>query len=172
MDGNGLIHIYTGDGKGKTTAAVGLACRAAGAGQKVLIVQFLKGSDTAELASLKLLNIRVERGDVKKFIPYMTPDELTDCKAQQEECFKTAKDNMEKYDLVVLDEIIGAVSMNMIELEALIELINSKPETTELVMTGRDAQKELVELADYVSEIKCIKHPYEKGVKARKGIEY
>jgi cob(I)alamin adenosyltransferase len=172
MDGNGLVQIYTGDGKGKTTAAIGLACRAVGVGQKVLIVQFLKGSDTGELESLKILGIKVERGNVKKFIPYMTQDELTDCKKQQENCFQTAKENMGGFDLVVLDEIIGAVAMNMIDMEAVVELIKSKPKTTELVLTGRGAPDELVNLADYVSEIKCIKHPFEKGVKARKGIEF
>jgi cob(I)alamin adenosyltransferase len=172
MDSNGLIHIYTGEGKGKTTAAIGLACRAAGVGQKVLIVQFLKGSDTGELASLKMLGIKVERGDVKKFIPYMTQDELTDCKKQQENCFKIAKDNMDKFDLLVLDEIIGAVSMNMIDMEAVVKLIQNKPKTTELVLTGRGSPDELVGLADYVSEIKCIKHPFQKGIKARKGIEF
>jgi cob(I)alamin adenosyltransferase len=172
MNEKGLVHIYTGNGKGKTTAAIGLACRAAGSGKKVMIVQFLKGSSTSELVSLKALGVKVVRGDVKKFISNMSEQEINDCKSRQHECFKIACDDMGKFDLVVLDEIIVAVSHKMIELNSLIEMINNKPESTELVLTGRGAPEALVDLADYVSDIKCIKHPFTKGIKARKGIEY
>jgi len=168
----GLIHIYTGEGKGKTTAAVGLACRAAGAGKKVLVVQFLKGRETGELASLSALGIRVVRSDVQKFIKAMNGDELAGCKIKQEACFRAALENMTGYDLIVLDEIIGAVSAGMIGIETLIGLIKNKPESTELVLTGRGAPEALVELANYVSEVRCIKHPFAKGIKARKGIEF
>lgn len=172
MDEKGLVHIYTGDGKGKTTAAIGLACRAAGSGKKVMIVQFLKGRDTGELTSLKTLGVRVVRSDVKQFISHMNEREISDCKTGQQECFKIAREDMGNFDLVVLDEIMIAVSHKIIELELLIEMIKNKPQSTELVLTGRGAPKALVDLADYVSDIKCVKHPFTNGVKARKGIEY
>ncbi len=168
----GLVHIYTGDGKGKTTAAMGLACRAVGAGLKVLVVQFLKGRDTGELSSLKKLGIPVLRTEVTKFISYMTDAERADCKKQQEACFVEAKKQLAAYDLVVFDEIIGAVAAQMLSLEEVLACVQNKPAGTELVLTGRNAPKELVDLADYVSEIKGVKHPFAKGIKARKGIEF
>ena len=169
---SGLIHIYTGDGKGKTTAALGLALRAKGAGLKVLIVQFLKGRDTGELVPLRILEIPVIRSDVKKFIPDMNHDELEQCKAGQRQCFQEVYKKAVDYDLVVLDEIFGAVSTGMINKDELLRFVRSKPESTELVMTGRDAPEELIGLADYVSEIRNIRHPYEKGIQAREGIEF
>ena len=172
MREKGLIHLYTGDGKGKTTAAVGLACRAAGCGKKVLVLQFLKGQKTGELASLSMLGIRVVRSETKKFIPYMDEQELEQCRVDQVECLKAARADMDNYDLVVLDEVIGAVTSGTLTLSSIIDLVKNKPEHTELVLTGRDAPKELVELADYVSEISCIKHPYTQGIVAREGIEY
>lgn len=168
----GLIHIYTGDGKGKTTAAIGLACRAAGAGKRVLVAQFLKGRDTGELVSLEKLGIPVLRTDVKKFVFAMTDEEKADCKAGQTGCLDRARAAMPDYDLVVLDEIFGAVSTGMVELGAVESLVRGKPAALELVLTGRGAPASLVELADYVSEIRCVRHPYERGVKARQGIEY
>ncbi|MFT9056488.1 MAG: cob(I)yrinic acid a,c-diamide adenosyltransferase [Ethanoligenens sp.] len=172
MPEKGLIHIYTGNGKGKTTAAMGLACRAAGAGLRVLIAQFLKGRDTGELVSLKTLGIPVMRTDVKKFIPYMDAAERANCKASQEHCFREACAQMGNFDLVILDEIIGATAAGMIELDELLNCVKSKPSQTELVLTGRNAPQALIDCADYVSEIQCIKHPYENGVQARKGIEF
>lgn len=170
--GKGLIHLYTGDGKGKTTAALGLAMRAKGAGLKVLIAQFLKGRDTGELEPLRQLAIPVIRSDVTKFIPYMNPEELETCKKEQQQCFEEVCEKAEKFELIVLDEIIGAVSTGMIEKSELLRFIKNKPEQTELVLTGRDAPGELVELADYVSDIRCVKHPYHQGVQARRGIEF
>lgn len=172
MTEKGLVHIYTGNGKGKTTAAIGLACRAAGAGKRVLIAQFLKGRDTGELASLKILGIKMLRTDVKKFVPYMTEEERTECKAGQESCFRAICGLLADYDLVVLDEILGAISMKMVGLEDVVNLIQDKPDSVELVLTGRGAPNELIALADYVSDIQCVKHPYEKGIQARRGIEF
>lgn len=172
MQTKGLVHIYTGDGKGKTTAAMGLACRAAGAGLRVLIAQFLKGRDTGELVSLKKLGIPVLRTDVKKFIPYMSEEEKAACKVGQENCFQEVCSQMEQYDLVVLDEALGAATMGMLNMNALLDCVRNKPQTTELVLTGRDAPQALIDCADYVSDIHCIKHPYEKGTPARKGIEF
>lgn len=169
----GLVHIYTGDGKGKTTAAVGLAVRCAGAGNRVLLVQFLKGQPTAELEPLKKLGIDILRSDsVKKFIPYMTEEEKRACKEAQQSCLRRAVGSMSEYDMVVLDEIMAAVSTGMIDCGEVVNLITKRPTHTELVLTGRDVAPELEALADYISEIRAVRHPYEKGITARKGIEY
>lgn len=173
MDGMGLMHIYCGDGKGKTTAAVGLAVRASGAGLKVMFVQFLKGSETGELEPLKRLGVTVVRSEgVKKFIPYMTPEELYECRREQQGCLEAAENGDGTYDLIVLDEALGAVETGMIELGELTRFAESRPKGLELVLTGRKAPPELFGLADYVSEIKAVKHPYDRGVTARRGIEY
>lgn len=168
----GLIHIYTGNGKGKTTAALGLAVRAKGAGLKVLIAQFLKGRDTGELESLRKLGIPVIRSDMRKFIPYMSPDELKKCKTEQGRCFEDVRREAGSYDLVVLDEIFGAISTGMIDESEAAQFVRNKPEQTEIVLTGRNAPDEFIELADYVSEIESVKHPYGKGIGARRGIEF
>lgn len=173
MGFKGCVHIYTGDGKGKTTASAGLAVRAAGSGMKVLFAQFLKGMPTGETEPLKKLGITVIRTDnVKKFIPYMTGEEREDCRISQKKCFEQAKNLAGSLDMLVLDEVIGAVNTGMLDLNDLLVLIKNRPENLEIVMTGREPPKVLIELADYVSEIKSVKHPYEKGIKARKGIEY
>ncbi|HEX3025939.1 MAG TPA: cob(I)yrinic acid a,c-diamide adenosyltransferase [Clostridia bacterium] len=168
----GLIHIYTGDGKGKTTAAVGLALRASGAGKSIVMVQFLKGRDTSELGPLRRLGVRIVRSDVKKFIPDMTGRELDECKTQQNHCFDEAEREAEGCDLLILDEIMGAMSVGMIAPERVENLVRSRQGKTELVLTGRDAPEWLIGLADYVSDIRSVKHPYDRGVPARKGIEY
>lgn len=169
----GLVHIYTGDGKGKTTASAGLAVRAAGAGKSVLFSQFLKGRPTGELTSLKKIGVFVVRSDaVTKFIPYMNEQELKECRQSQKAVFDEVKSKIEDFDVVILDEVIGAINTGMISLEETVELIRKRPEGTEIVLTGRDAPQELIELADYVSEIKAVKHPYDKGITAREGIEY
>lgn len=169
----GLVEIYTGDGKGKTTAATGLAVRSAGQGFKVLFAQFLKGRATGEIEPLKKLGVDVIRNEsVIKFIPDMTPCELKQCRDLQRKIFDTVKKNIGQYDLVVLDEIFGAVATGMIDIKDVTTLIKQKPTGTELVLTGRGAPDEIIALADYVSEIKCVKHPYSKGIPARAGIEY
>ena len=172
---NGLIHIYCGDGKGKTTASMGLALRAAGADKKVLICQFLKSSESSELKSLQHIEgIGVLKGaETNKFVFNMSDIEKLKysdkCKQQLRRAFDLA--NAEEYDMLVLDELCAAVSLGMLnEDELLIELKN-KNDALEVVVTGRDPSPKLVEIADYVSEIKKVKHPYDKGVPARKGIE-
>lgn len=169
----GLVHIYTGDGKGKTTAAVGLAVRAAGVGMRVLFVQFLKGRETGEIESLRKIGVEVIRTEnVTKFIPYMTSKEFEQCRLSHQTCFKAVCEAAAAFDVLILDEAMGAISTGMISLQEILEFIAKKPESTELLLTGRDAPLQLIELADYVCEIKSIKHPYEKGVSAREGIEY
>ena len=169
----GLVEVYTGDGKGKTTCAVGLAVRCAGQGFRVLFAQFLKGRSTGEIDPLKKLGVKVIRSEsVTKFIPDMAPSELALCRHEQNKVFDAVRQDMDGYGLVVLDEIFGAVSTGMIDKNDVITLINQKPAGTELVLTGRGAPDEIIKLADYVSEIKAVKHPYEKGIAARRGIEY
>lgn len=169
----GLVHIYTGDGKGKTTAAVGICVRAAGSGLRVLFSQFLKGRPTGELEPLSKIGVEIVRGDaVTKFIPYMTDEELKKCREEQQSIFDAVCRSINDYDVVVLDEIFGAIETGMIKKSSVLTLIREKPKSTELVLTGRNAPEELTELADYLSEIKHIKHPYEKGINGRKGIEY
>lgn len=172
MARTGLVHVYTGDGKGKTTAALGLALRARGAGLRVTVVQFLKGRDTGELGPLARLGIPVVRGDVRKFIPDMTAEEREECRRQQQACFAQAKKAAPGCDLLVLDEAIGAAASGMISQEELLRFVREKPPRTELALTGRGAPAGLIALADYVSEIRCVRHPFKKGVAARRGIEY
>lgn len=177
MDGKGLVHIYTGEGKGKTTAAIGLGIRACGSGMKVMMVQFLKSGNTSELHSIARLqpDFCITRGySAKKFTWNMDEEELAQAAKEAAEIFEGVKATVmsEKYDLVILDELLGVLSLKFLEEAQVVGLIKNKPEAVELVLTGRNAPEALIEAADYVSEIKALKHPYEKGIKARKGIEY
>ncbi|MHB8064971.1 MAG: cob(I)yrinic acid a,c-diamide adenosyltransferase [Ruminiclostridium sp.] len=177
MERLGLVHIYTGNGKGKTTAAIGLGIRACGSGIKVLMVQFLKSSDTSELYTLKKLEPQfnvIRSFNCEKFVWKMTPDEFDVAAGEANDIFEDVKKIVLKgeFDLIILDELLGVLSSGFIEEAAIIDIINSKPKNVELVITGRDAPIGLIQLADYVSEIKSIKHPYDKGISARKGIEF
>lgn len=172
----GLVHIYTGEGKGKTTAAVGLGIRAWGRGLKVLMVQFLKGQESGELIAIKRLdsNFTVNPGTpLGKFTWEMNKDELLEAASIQKEQLNYVLKEIRsgKWDVLILDEIMAAITTEMIPLEDVLELINSKPDHLEIVMTGRNAPEELVKAADYVSYIQEVKHPLNKGVAARKGIE-
>jgi cob(I)alamin adenosyltransferase len=171
----GLIHVYCGDGKGKTTAALGLALRAAGSGMKVVILQFLKGRPVNELESLKLIpGITVLRNS-KDFGFYntMTDQDKADITRMHNENLKKALDLVQKeaYGLLILDEISAAYNHGLVGKEIIDDLIENKSEELELVLTGRDPAPLFLEKADYISEIKKIKHPYDKNIGARKGIE-
>ncbi|MEN6314666.1 MAG: cob(I)yrinic acid a,c-diamide adenosyltransferase [Clostridiaceae bacterium] len=173
----GLVHIYTGDGKGKTTAALGLGVRACGRGMRVLMVQFLKGTPTGEMFSLKALEpiFKLYRGtELKKFTWEMNEEEKIQTAAEQHAIFEYAVDaaNGGECDLLILDEALGAISSGMLDQKALFEFIKYKPKKLELILTGRGATPELIELADYVSEIRAVKHPANKGIGGRKGIEF
>ena len=170
----GFVQIYTGNGKGKSTAAIGQAVRAAGFGLKSYIVQFMKEYPYNELISLKNLSelITIEQfcGDefvYKKELP--GEDELV--KARKG--ISTAKKNMLSgdYDLIILDEAIVAIYFKLIQVKDLIDFIKSKPDNVELILTGRYCPEEIIELADLVTEMKEVKHYYKKGILARKGIE-
>ncbi len=171
----GLVSIFTGEGKGKTTAAIGTAVRAAGHGLKVFIVFFMKGKDyvhgEAEALS-KLDNITLvsfgQRGWVDK-------DNVTaEDKEQAKSALAAATEAVAsgKYDLVILDEVNIALNYRLIEADDVIKLINEKPKGVELILTGRYAEPRLVQIADLVTEMLMIKHPFSRGIKARRGIDY
>lgn len=171
----GLIHIYCGDGKGKTTAAIGLAVRCAGRGNKVLLVQFLKSRDSGELYSLaRLPDIEVMRGkESKKFTFQMNDEEKHALLLEHNKMFEQVLEKIKtgNYSLLILDEVIGAVNAKVFDLHKLTAFLRSKPENLEVVLTGRNPAPEFLELADYVSEMRKIKHPMDKGIMAREGIE-
>ncbi|WP_271813178.1 cob(I)yrinic acid a,c-diamide adenosyltransferase [Clostridium beijerinckii] len=172
----GLIHIYCGDGKGKTTAAMGLGMRAVGRQKKVLLTQFLKDNETGELNSIDKLgnDFEVFKGvPVKKFFKFMSEEEQIETKREHEERFfrVTKKAVEENFDLLILDEVIASTNLDLIPLSEVINFLENKPKGLEVVLTGRNPNEKLVELADYVSEIKAVKHPYEKGIGSRIGIE-
>lgn len=172
----GLIHIYTGDGKGKTTAALGQGIRAAGNGLKVYMVQFLKTSLTGELETIKKIdNFYVFRFETpKNFFWNLTAKEKTKLKEETNEAISFINKTIETNDcdVLILDEFFGSLSNSLIDKEEFMKILNKKPINMEIIMTGRNAPIEFIELSDYVSEIKMIKHPYQKGINSRKGIEY
>lgn len=170
----GLVQVYTGNGKGKTSAAFGLALRAVGRGLRVFVIQFIKGGfDYGELYVVdKLPNLELKAFGRGKFILKKPPGK-EDVKLAEEALAlaeKVLKDG--KYDVVILDEVNVALDLGLIKLDRVLELVKSKPEHVELVLTGRNAPVELVEAADLVTEMLEVKHPYSKGFGARKGIEY
>ena len=171
----GLIHIYTGDGKGKTTAALGLILRASGRGLHVVLGQFLKGRETGELHTLSLLpGVRVFRGKpLTKFSFQMNEQEKAEVLQSHNEFIQELAwyCRQEETDLLVLDEVIGACGTHLLDESLLIDFLKHKPKHLEVVMTGRNPSPELLELADYVSEICKRKHPCDKGIPAREGIE-
>ncbi len=172
---DGLLQVYTGDGKGKTTAAFGLAFRAYGRGFKVAVVQFMKTWITGEVQLAETLeNFHVKRIDTSpKFTWEMNEAELEELRLEIRKGFEYVRNLVKenKYDLLVLDEINHIIIKEFVSKEEILEFIDSKPDTLEIVMTGRNAPDWLMEKADLVTEMKCIKHPFEKGIPARVGIE-
>lgn len=170
----GFVQVYTGNGKGKTTAAFGLALRAIGRGLKVYIIQFIKGGfDYGELYVVdRLPNLTLKAFGRGKFVVAKPPEGKDVGFAR--EAFELAKKVVMsgEYDLVVLDEVNVAMSLGLIGVGEVLELVRDKPVHVEVVLTGRGAPDELVEVADLVTEMREVKHPYRKGVAARKGIEY
>ena len=167
----GKVHVYTGDGKGKTTSSFGLALRAIGAGYRVCIIQFLKGQDYSELQSLKLLpRLHFKRFGLKSFI-HKTPKPEDIALAKKGLAYAKKIIASGKYDLVILDEIFVARFFKLISERDILELIRKKPKHVELVLTGRKATPNIMRKADYVTEMREIKHPFQKGIYARRGIE-
>lgn len=172
VDMKGYVQVYTGDGKGKSTAAIGLAVRAAGAGLKVFIGQFIKGMYYSELESLKRFEglITIVQYGRDCFIYHEPTDE--DIRVAREG-FEDARQWLlsGKYDVVILDEICIATYFELVTVEELLNLIKSKPADVELILTGRHAREEIIGAADLVTEMKEIKHYYMQNVQARTGIE-
>lgn len=171
--GKGYVHLYTGNGKGKTTAALGLALRAAGAGLKVYIAQFAKGTRTGEMTSLKKFRGKItlrqfgRRSFIKRY-----PAPIDSALAAR------GIDSVEKimakrcFDVVILDELCCVCSFRLVPLSRVLDMIKSRPAETELIITGRNAPKKIAGMADMITEMKEIKHYFKNGVTARKGIEY
>ena len=176
----GLVQIYTGDGKGKTTAAFGAALRAAGQGNKVLIYQFLKPAflNTGERFAIQsgAVRIRIETLDVPWDMSESLKDEkaVVQIKAKISDALKRIIQSAEKreYDVLILDEIVFCLSEGLAVLEDIKNLIDKRDSSVEIILTGQGATAELIELADLVTEMNNIKHPYDKGQPARRGIEY
>ena len=170
----GLIHIYCGDGKGKTTAAMGLAVRCAGSGRKVLLLQFLKDGKSSEFASLAHVPgiEAVPQTCTFGFTWTLAPEEKEEARAYYTGLLEDAFRRAEGFDLLILDEALGACAAGMIDEGRLLELLEGRPPELEAVLTGRDPSRALLDAADYVTEMKKVKHPYERGVAARRGIEY
>jgi cob(I)alamin adenosyltransferase len=187
----GLVHVYTGDGKGKTTASVGLALRAIGHGMSVYMIQFLKGGGHSgeAIAAESVLSERFKVKQFGKSCPYSVEMrkgtmECGNCK----DCFLSRREEREKvgealdlaekivasgkYDLVILDEVNNAVSRKLASVTRVLKIMNSKKPHVEVVLTGRNVPKEIIEAADYVTYMKKVKHPFTKGIRARYGIDY
>ncbi len=169
----GCVQVYTGDGKGKTTAALGLALRAAGAGLKVRIVQFMKGQDYSELKALEKFKDHIEiiqTGGIK----CIRKEEVTDFdRAEARRGLDLARKTITKndVDILILDEILVARWFELVTVDDIIALIDKRPQDMELILTGRRATEEIIDRADLVTEMREIKHYYQKGVPARRGIE-
>ena len=171
---NGMIQIYCGDGKGKTSAAVGLAVRAAGAGLLVHFAQFLKTGDSAELAALS----RAGGIDVALparsfgFVWTLSEEEEAQMHEVYAAFWRDLATQAERYDVLVADELLDAINLGLVDRQEVLAWLEGRPAGLEVVLTGRDPAPELVELADYVSEVRKVKHPFDRGVAARRGIEY
>ena len=177
MGKDGLVIVYTGKGKGKTTAALGMALRAVGHDRRICMIQFIKGSwHYGEMTSSKLLEPQFELVAVGKgFVG------ILDDKSPREEHVKIAREAVQisrekiqskKYDIIILDEINYAVNLGLVEVNDVLDLIKIKPSTLHLVLTGNYARDEIINVADLVTEMKEIKHPFQVGIKAKKGIDY
>jgi len=171
LERHGLILVHTGDGKGKTTAALGLAIRAFGAGLKVLILQFIKGARrSGELEALKILGVEVRQLG----LGFITKENFSEQKNLAHSAIEIARQEILSgaWDLIVLDEINYAVKFGLLDAQEILELIKIRPPQMHLVFTGRAAPPELIDAADLVTEMKLIKHPFQKGIVAQAGIEF
>ncbi len=169
-----MIHLYCGDGKGKTTAAVGLAVRAAGAGMRVRFVQFFKSGRSSEmnvlsaLPNVDLLFPEVHYGRFRS----LTEEQKAAVSAHYAAMLADIREHAADYGLIVLDESVSACRHGMISREALLAFLAEEGQHREIVLTGREPPEELVGAADYVTEMRKIRHPFEKGIRARKGVEF
>ena len=174
---DGLVIVYTGNGKGKTTAALGLAIRAVGYEHKVCMLQFIKGSwHYGEMDSSKKLEPNFELIAIGKGFVGILDDNSPreEHEKYAAEALRVCREKIfsEKYNVVILDEVNYAINLGLIDVQEIIKLIKEKPSNLDLVLTGRDVKEEIVELADLVTEMKEIKHPFKSGIKAKKGIDF
>lgn len=175
-DKPGLVHIYHGDGKGKTTAAIGLAVRASGRGMRVLILRLLKTDDSGEVDTLRqIAGITVIPCDrTFGFVSRMSDEQKKEAAeyytAKLKEAFQKTRE--EKYDMLIVDEMMAACNYRMVPEQVVLDFLDHKPKQLEIVMTGRDPSEQLKQRADYITEMRMEQHPYKKGVNARVGIEY
>ena len=171
--GRGLVHIYCGDGKGKTTTSVGLTVRAAGSGKKVLFYQFLKDNRSSERTILeKQPGITIVPGrEFQKFTFQMNEKELKELREYNNEMLDKLFEMAENYDMLVIDESVYSIDKGLLNEKKLIKHLEEKPFSLEVVLTGRNPSEELMNHADYISEIKKVKHPFDQGVSSRMGIE-
>ena len=177
MADNGLIIVYTGKGKGKTTAALGTALRAVGYNYKICMIQFIKGSwHYGEMTSSKRLEPEFELTAVGKGFVGIIDDKspLDEHKKIAQEALQLCKEKIrtEKYDIIILDEINYAIDLGLIKLDDVLDLIKNKPQKLNLILTGNHVKKEIIEIADLVTEMNEIKHPFKSGIKAKKGIDF
>ncbi|MCH7756893.1 MAG: cob(I)yrinic acid a,c-diamide adenosyltransferase [Thaumarchaeota archaeon] len=177
MSESGLIIVYTGNGKGKTTAALGIALRATGYGKKICMIQFIKGSwHYGEMTSSKRLEPEFEMIAIGKGFVGIIDDKssIEEHKKIASEAIKISATKIQSgnYDIMILDEINYAVNLGLVKLEEVLTLIKSKPTHLDLILTGNYAKAEIIELADLVTEMKEIKHPFQQGKKAKKGIDF
>ena len=177
MGKDGLVIVYTGNGKGKTTAALGMALRAAGYNHKICIIQFIKGSwPYGEMESIKRLEPELELVIAGKGFVGIIDDTSPKEEHQKiaKEAINISKEKIQsgKYNIVILDEVNYAIDLGLIDLNDVLSLIKSKPEDLNLVLTGNHAKKEIIDIADLVTEMKEIKHPFKSGIKAKKGIDF
>ena len=177
MNDKGLVIVYTGNGKGKTTAALGMALRAIGYDHKVCMLQFIKGSwHYGEMDSSKKLEPNFELIAVGKGFVGILDDNSPreEHEKYAAEALKVCREKIfsEKYNVIILDEVNYAISLGLINVKEIIKIIKEKPASLDLVLTGRDAKEEIIDLADLVTEMKEIKHPFKSGIKAKKGIDF
>ncbi|MGL4774733.1 MAG: cob(I)yrinic acid a,c-diamide adenosyltransferase [Clostridium sp.] len=173
----GYIQVYTGDGKGKTTCALGQGFRAVGNGLKVKMVQFLKSGETGELESVKRLgeDFKIYRFEKRRgFVWTLNEEEIEEVKKEVKVAFEFIKEIIvdNSCDILIIDEVMGVLSNKFLTEDEVLEVLNSKPDKMELILTGRNVPEKILERADLVTEMKPIKHYFKKGVPARKGIEY
>ncbi|HZS73647.1 MAG TPA: cob(I)yrinic acid a,c-diamide adenosyltransferase [Candidatus Nitrosotalea sp.] len=173
----GLVIVYTGKGKGKTTAALGMALRAVGYNHKICMIQFIKGSwHYGEMTSSKRLEPEFELTAIGKGFVGILDDKspIEDHKKMAEEALKVAKEKIASkiYNLVILDEINYALNLGLINLQDILDVIAARPDDVNIVLTGNHARDEIIEKADLVTEMREIKHPFKSGIKAKKGIDF
>ena len=170
---HGLVQLYTGNGKGKTTAALGLAIRAVGAGLKIYLGQFIKKGSTGEIKALRRFHpdIIVRQYGQGCFIRHKpAPTDILSARKGLNDLIRAM--TCGKYDLVIADEIICAMNAELITPEEILQLIDKRPQSVELVLTGRNAPKKIIKKTDLVTEMRKVRHPFDRGIAARKGIEY